>query len=297
MAELTKLLTDSMDHWLEQNIDQFDLTKTLATSTYKSGIVKSFIELLYMDNMFYPSNIFGELTRKIEKIVKKTNAHYILQDILIDNREYIAALLILVEYCQNHHLPIQTTKIQQLIKSGQFLLGRRVPYRLLEIKYQLKKAGFQENVSILNTAEQVVISNIDENWNSNGEDAYAITHSIFYLTDMGRKNIWQSSLGRRARLVLGAIATNNLFQNNLDIAGESFLSLIFLANFKTYMPWTVVRMFLDHAYKNQLSNGAFAGPDSPEGANLSDFEKCYHTTLVMKGAVYGIQQTYAKRYH
>ncbi|WP_162207913.1 DUF6895 family protein, partial [Lacticaseibacillus sharpeae] len=174
-------------------------------------------------------------------------------------------------------------RIKWAVESGMSFVGRRAPFRIYELAYQLKRCGYLQDNPLITNAEAVVNRQINISWSSFGMDAYVITHSVFYMTDSGTQMITDRHLRKSIRLLLIAIIANNYLEENIDILAEAILGLCFI------QPDKVEMSFIDSAIEYILSkqnlDGSFYGPKSNELRNLSEFEKKYHTTLVVLGVL------------
>jgi len=121
-------------------------------------------------------------------------------------------------------------------------------------------------------------------------DEYALTHTIFYLTDFGKR--LRVTVPHQTELVerLEFLCAEALFDNNLDILAEHLLALRYLD----------VKQFDFHWYANQIcdridSNCYWKGPLSlkaqlkNEGFQSRQFEflENYHTTLLIRDFLLG----------
>ncbi|WP_054680732.1 hypothetical protein [Lacticaseibacillus sharpeae] len=57
--------------WISKNLEGFSPNCWINGNEDLISTIKKFAELLYIDNMFYPVNVFGEYSIEIEALVKK----------------------------------------------------------------------------------------------------------------------------------------------------------------------------------------------------------------------------------
>lgn len=184
-----------------------------------------------------------------------------------------------------HHFEYHDQIIKKLIKWGYFQSKELLPFRDLEIDYTLWKSG-------LITCEPdwekwyktTVLANFKHPLFFNKESAYAITHTIFYLTDFGNKLMPISHKEhKRVTEVVEYLLFHYWRIGNWDLTGELLISLNYLGKAESIIYKEAARVFR----LNWNNTGYF--PPNKEYQNLSTkenyekdliFKRCYHTTLV-----------------
>jgi hypothetical protein len=137
-------------------------------------------------------------------------------------------------------------------------------------------------------------------------DAYAVTHTLFYLSDFGSKPISEISSSRRedVRWTVEHLLGMYAHSNNWDLVGELLLSCTCLGvGREASSLYSVCWGALSDA---QWPSGVVPGPhyDATRAQGLEGheqqsyvFEQCYHTTLVavLAGAICGAVQANESR--
>jgi hypothetical protein len=169
----------------------------------------------------------------------------------------------------------------------------RVPFRAVDLRYVVLKIegvqdGYDElailagNGCLRRGATPDMIS---------AEDDYAVTHTIFYITDFGRRSWPQSSLlssPEDVDSVLETLRSLPINADNLDLRGEFLLARSYMSVSRAY-----VQRELKAVLDAQEPAGWWPGPSdlSPKLREESvpsshwDFMLNYHTTLVCREAV------------
>ena len=127
-------------------------------------------------------------------------------------------------------------------------------------------------------------------------DIYSVTHTIFYLTDMGSQPIEQiltmNEKSYLERLVLQLLCVS-LRHRNLDTAGELIMCCNFLDIPKeNELNQLLFQTFWDLLQYSQMKKGSIPSPTYQDGTKEpSDsrrehiFKHSYHSTLVIIGSV------------
>ena len=78
--------------------------------------------------------------------------------------------------------------IRWMLERGNALSSERNPYRMLELRYLLELGGWSHNLpSEASLFRRTTLGRCAEILSLMDRDVYSITHTIFYLTDFGRK--------------------------------------------------------------------------------------------------------------
>lgn len=246
-----------------------------------------------------------QTNRQKNSIIYETNFINIIKDIYCkanfyeypfkcDARSFIGHLVI---WSTLNHFGIKPKinkeKFQDFIDNEKVNLGSLSPFRLLELKYWLDISGFNHQlVSEDFYFSSTFLSNYKSKCTLSIQDAYDITHTIFYTTDFGSKSIpifLKNNMEANIKIIKEALY-EMLQIGNLDLVIELLLSLKCLkyVNKEFYsIIWETIKI-------NQDSSGFVWGLDTiKEKHELSKyynhkyiFWKCYHPTLVTVMAGY-----------
>jgi hypothetical protein len=178
--------------------------------------------------------------------------------------------------------------IQGLIDHSNITLTEQLPFRALELRLLLSYGGFRHRLpSPEELFRRSMLSKPLNPLYVTDNDAYAITHTLFFLSDFGRHPIAVFSRpgARHAFWVVEHLLGMYVQRKNWDLVGELLLSCRCLRRTTSelyHLGW----QGLSGA---QLPDGAVPGPhydprraEALEGEKKQDhlFEGCYHTTLV-----------------
>lgn len=282
-----KIVYNGCLKWLRQNYRFFDPRRETNLAD-KDLQIKAFTELIFIYNMFMPNqNVFPpkfaeEIKVFIDEILKDMDMkNYVLFD-----KGYFP-LLAIVEEFKNYNNQVRSNSfIEDIIDKKFDILVRRIPYRKLDLKYSLDKAQFVSNLDEVDKIYQETI--LGKNFNYmyiTDYLAYSVTHTLFYMTDMGRFDFFQN---RDKNLNI----LKNLFfyyslKNNMDILAEIILCILFLGGEKERDTLNLINDSMYIIQQNQRKEGYILAPGAqPVKNNEQQFFENYHTTLVAFGGSY-----------
>lgn len=161
----------------------------------------------------------------------------------------------------------------------------RVPYRQIDQLYGLKNLGHAaEDRDLDRIAQFGCLRDEDRILNIQQHDAYALTHTIFYLTDFGRlPSPLDARLSASIAHTLTRLSYVSISENDMDLLAEYVLCAI-------YCKWMNAEFagFVEILKSQRQNGGYWKGPFSidaslkrdsiPEG--LHPFYSHYHTTIL-----------------
>jgi hypothetical protein len=179
-------------------------------------------------------------------------------------------------------IPTLETALRKLHGHGYPAALETTPYRELELRYLVWKAGLSQRPpnygavhrrSSLYRCRNPIYFSMDE--------VYSVTHTLFYLTDFVGGNCGLSaSEGSRARAVVEALLVHYVRKCDWDMTSELLLNLVGLERTNTPLFAAAFRAVSDA----WLSDGALPGPAfsslAEDATRKQIFQRCYHTTLV-----------------
>jgi len=182
----------------------------------------------------------------------------------------------------------QKALIQQVIDQGYVLATETTPMRLLDRRHMLDCGQFRHDLpSYAELYQQTLLAQTPELVYLTDTDIYAITHTIFYLTDFGR--ISSPFLqGDHLTTIRGCIETLlgvYIRHKNWDLVGELLLDCYCLH----WYPEIIFDLAWTEISQHQLPDGSVPGPrySQEKRGTLDDtageqycFEENYHTTIV-----------------
>lgn len=226
----SEIFNDAMK-WLENNLNYFDLTIKRDTPSDDLQF-KAFIELLFMFNMFYPQKLFSnKINNKILDLEKKVTGTVSFSSYFFHDPTLISGIQEIIHFNNNHGF-VQENELQHfkgMINAKLDILAQRTPYRLLDATYSMYKANVKSNLKSRKYYYGLTVLP-QKNFNYlflSDSSAYSITHSIFYITDMGREKPKYLNYEVISE-ILDKLIIFYSCKNNMDIMEESLLSLYFI---------------------------------------------------------------------
>ena len=179
--------------------------------------------------------------------------------------------------------------VQSLIERSGVLFVERFPYRTLEVRHLLDMGGFAFRLPSYRALSQasIIVKNMNPIYMTQ-EDAYSITHALFYVSDFGARPVrsFSRSQVRRIHRLLEQLLGMYIYRGDWDLVGELLLSCHCLR--WTTSPW--FDLGWEALCSAQHPDGAVPGPtyEPKKLAGIKDmtkkreyvFKQCYHTTLV-----------------
>jgi hypothetical protein len=191
-----------------------------------------------------------------------------------------------------HHsglLPAEDLRIfQNIIDRTNVLSSERLPHRQLELRYILEAGGFTFSLSSYRALYRASVTAKPINpIYVTDFDAYSLTHTLFYCSDFGNREVTGASpeqircVSRTIEALLGMYTV----RGNWDLVAELLLCCHCVKKTSSLL----YAVTLEELIKAQWDSGVVPGPNyNPEKQRvLPDdekqnyvFEECYHTTLV-----------------
>lgn len=287
LQTISEKIFDNAEKWLEKNIEYFDLTIKRNAVTEELQF-KAFIELLFMMDMFYPQKLFdNKISNKIINLEKKVVNNISFTSYFFSDPTLISGIQEITHF-NNNYAVTQANELQHfknMIHAKIDILAQRTPYRLLDATYSMYKADVKTNLNSRKYYYDLTVLP-QKNFNYlylSDSSAYSITHSLFYITDMGREKpifLDYTSINK----ILANMIVFYSCKNNMDIMGESLLSMYFID--KQLVNKDIALSALKLIKKNQSKDGYIYSPRHLEDTNLSEeeiFFENYHTTMVNLG--------------
>jgi hypothetical protein len=251
--------------------------------------LKPFFELVFFYNML-PSHVRLDATWQAMRdyIFRQIEQHDFTTK-LRQNIDLLSGVAILEQFLLLHERSHYRAILLHTVAEHIDLAHDKLPFRQIDVKYSLEQAQINNRLA---SYEQLFAASVL------GKDPspyyltwlpmYSITHTIFYLTDMGRSRKYATLLSDKIEL-LQHLLTENIRNNNLDILAEVVISCFFLG----LHTQPIIRPLLTYACRcmceRQRTDGAFPAPtEQAHNEHLTQqaaFQLRYHTTLVCIGAL------------
>lgn len=249
--------------------------------------VKPFIELVFLFNIINKNKSVERKYVKIEKYIDKEIEKTPFSKELKENVLGIAGLSILEEYLQSKNMSKYKKVLQEIVEENNIdELIERTPFRELDMKYSLNKAGIQDNLPSYDDIfkNTVLGTNLPLIYYST-TSAYSVTHTIFYITDMGENYNISSEISNIEYLLTYLIG---MYINNddLDVLAEVLLCVLFLDLYESINTKGLFDFAITYILKKQKRDGSFPAPNcSNSNSKKQRFKEDYHTTLVCIGVL------------
>jgi hypothetical protein len=170
--------------------------------------------------------------------------------------------------------------LAQLRRSGGLRRMELVPYRALEREYVLWRAGVVRSTPRWRALWRATSLGLcGSSLTIDDEAAYSVTHTLFYLTDFGRRRAPFTSSERSGAVTLTqALALHYWRCGHWDLLGECLLSLSYLDAADDEIHEAALDAFLN-AWRPDGTIPSRARRRPKQDADRQ-FRDCYHTTLV-----------------
>jgi len=280
--------------WVQKNINFFD-PNILRQNVDSDLMIKSYVELIFMRNMFYPDKVYSKDTiASMDKLIIKTSKKINFNTYFLFDHYLISGSEVLCELAENNtQLNVIDKKMfKKLISSNLDVLPRRTPYRQLDVDYSLRKIKISSNFpSFKDLYNNTILAKAPNLFYLSNDLAYSITHTLFYITDMGRKKLSKEQQNTY-QILLKKLITFYILEGNMDLLSECIICLCFIYNFRLPSEQEeLIQAAFQTIQKNQMRNGIIIAPGESKQTlkNNSDeelFYKSYHTVLVTMGATF-----------
>jgi len=272
--------------WIRHNIKLLDPSS--ADELPATLKVKSFLELAQLCRLwarFRPDDDgLDELTSFVRDIWQRSDfSRLVAADISSDR---LFALVYGALAPAGVTTGFHRAALAKLVANGDLTAHGKLPYARLETRYYAELAGVGHGIE---SYPELYAASILAKLVTSGPisitvmDAYALTHTIWYLTDFGfRDPVLTYEDRERVLQVLGRLTRFCIQSNKWDLLGEFLLAQFCLGGNPDNCSSMVVG--IARLRQIQLANGAIPGRSAEEqpakSATMVDqFQKCYHPTL------------------
>jgi len=250
--------------------------------------IKPFIELVFLYNMlplrWRQKDEWQDIKTYILWQIEETDFH----EKLNNNIVAMAGIAILEEFLLIHRASKFRDVLTKLVEDEKRDLSfERTPFRYMDLKYSLNQAGIKDNLpNYKDIYNETLLGKGLSAYYFTPMSMYSITHTIFYLTNMGRNDKYLSLL-KNKKGVLRNLLTENIIRNDLDILAEVLMCCFFVGLENDEETLELIIYGVNFIAANQLSDGSFPAPIESKTFldNKGKFSLRYHTTLVCIGAL------------
>lgn len=252
---------------------------------FKDEPFKPFIELLFLWHLL-PQR-FKKNNKALEELKAFIDQELSQLDLtpIAAMPAALSALAIIEQYYQDQgesHLKPQLSCLAQ--EHYPLLVKERVPYRLLDVAYSLEAVGVAHHFgSLTSRYEETVLSKGLPIFYFSPAAMYSLTHTLFYLTDMGRRATLPQTIPELCFL-LRTLLGDRLLEQDFDILSELILDVYFLGLEQDFTD--LFDLAFAEIVKAQQEDGSFPPPLPSKATDCKGkFRDHYHTTLVCLGAL------------
>ncbi|MDU5225032.1 MAG: hypothetical protein E6178_01350 [Streptococcus sp.] len=275
--------------YLKENINNFLVNDKLLND--KEDQLKSFVELVFFYNLLPESIKEKEIFNFIDSFITNKVETIPFINLFEENINALAGLATIEEYFVLNGKQYFSEYLNKIITQDKLDLHmNRVPYRQLDNKYSLKRAGIKDNLpSFDELYSKTVLGKKLSPFYYSENSMYSLTHTIFYITEMGRE--WNLSNTEKSDIVstIRFLIVDRILENDLDILGELILCVIFL-NLDSELS-KLLKYAKEILLINQKDNGGFPAPKEwGYESKYAEFRNIYHTTIVCLGALIWCQE-------
>ncbi|BAQ25199.1 DUF6895 family protein [Streptococcus troglodytae] len=275
--------------YLRRNIDYFLVEEHLKYNSESE--MKSFIELAFLYNFWTDSmkeryNLYFIRDYILSKI--ETND---FEEESYKNIITFSGIATMEEFLLSEGVSKYNHFLKEMVNEKKLdVLTERTPFRVMDVKYSLNKANIKDNLpSYEKLFKKTVLGKGLPFYYMTPTTLYSITHTLFYITDMGRSYCLEYPINNIA-FILRVLMGERIIEKDLDILGELVLDNIFL-DIRETSNVTLVDYAIHKLIDNQMENGLFPAPQPLKTRNgYKEFRYHYHTTLVCLGALLCYQE-------
>ena len=173
-------------NYLEENIENFMRKELLLTD--KNNQLKSFVELIFFYNLLPESIKESGTFNFIDMFILDRVRSVSIIDAFEENMYAISGLAVIEEYFLTRNQKYFSSYLKEIITRKRLDLKIvRMPFRYMDNKYSLNRVGIQDNLpSFDELFKKTVLGKKLSPFYYSESSMYSITHTIFYITDMGR---------------------------------------------------------------------------------------------------------------
>jgi hypothetical protein len=289
--------------WISDNLEYFNPLSKINDMDI-INVNKPYVELHLMLWIAYRNKDFisEENLHVIEKIGK------FAQNILL-SPSYYEQILIKPENIRINgatmmfYLNYNSNKILEDILKRVYPIAIKIspeltPFRKMDLEFSLqlvdKILDRNEVKNMSSLAENTILGTDIDLVNYIIDDEYALTHSIFYLTDFGEKSISHKKRDIIEHSIL-TLCVKNMLVGDMDLLGEYIINILNL-NIET----NICKIAFMELLNSQNKDGYFPGPERGGKHKVKNnsknlFRINYHTTLVAIMAIIFYTKKYGNK--
>jgi hypothetical protein len=257
------------------------------------------MDIINVNKPYVELHLMLWIANRNKKIISEENLHVIekiskfAQNILL-SPSYYEQILIKPENLRINgatmmfYLNYNSSKILEDILKRVYPIAIKIspeltPFRKMDLEFVLqlvdKILDRNEIKNMSSLAENTILGTDIDLINYIIDDEYALTHSLFYLTNFGEKSMSHKKQDIIEHSIL-TLCVKNMLVGDMDLLGEYIINILNL-NIET----SICKIAFTELLKSQNRDGYFPGPERGKKHNVKNnskdlFRINYHTTLV-----------------
>ncbi|AYE59647.1 hypothetical protein CO218_11260 [Lactiplantibacillus plantarum] len=276
--------------WILHNLKYFDIDRKGNISSDKK--LKAFVELAYMLNMFYPYTSNQKDVEKISEFIHQCILRHDFLGEIMHDLDGLAGLAVLEEFELNYGSSQYHFELEKIVGHHVDSIVEKPPFREMDIKYSLEKANVTSTLPSYSVLLESTILGKEASFAYiSPMETYSITHTLFYLTDMGRRTPpvefdKQSSMKKLFSLIQFYVQ-----KRDMDILAELIICINFLKCELNEFQTKYIAECINLISSMQKKDGRVPPVIyHPAKDREREFINCYHTTLVTLGVTQSFER-------
>lgn len=285
------------DNWLQSEIEAWLTPLMSEPSSIMFRKLKAICEIGYLEYFVNPSpnlKIENQICIIVRYLIKDPTFKSMVRHNIEHANLFVPLLAIYLSHPTNDEN--EAIDVINLIKYNLLSCKERLPFReidLLHISYKITQdASFMKEASII--AKFGCVGRFKNTSSFSASDEYALTHTVFYMTDFGRME-WNETILPQKKLctLINTLCDQAKNKNDIDIFGEYVLC-------KQYLHFPIAEIETDLHELLDIQNkdaGYWQGPTELEKILLKEgfesksvcFFENYHTSIIVRLLLYNHQ--------
>jgi hypothetical protein len=273
--------------WIRTNEDEFRIS--FAPGDSAPWQIKPLVELMFLVNTLRRKAVHNRILDRLAARALNEAADFDWRELGAYDPSAATPLALVADFFNAYGRPAPfDSRFFAFLSGIEYFEGMdRLPYREMDLAHCLGRAvspDYEKSLPVwfgstaFGRKQNLTRYTID--------DIYSLTHAIFYLTDLGFRDIGhylESATAARVRSELPALTAIMLRADNVDVLGELLLCWIFCEVKSTRLNDLIFEQALDRMLSSTTPEGAVAPTRKSyqlARSGQATFSHLYHTTLV-----------------
>ncbi|NTG74456.1 hypothetical protein G6M02_14105 [Agrobacterium rhizogenes] len=119
-------------------------------------------------------------------------------------------------------------ELTKIVRNPGYYHIEMAPWRRLDLLAGYRALGLVTDADLRETFSQTWLDKTPSPWTITPSTAYGVTHTVFYMTDYGRENLFDERINNYLRLTLPVWFQYYVAERNFDLASEFLMCINFL---------------------------------------------------------------------